>query len=268
MPHSLLRPGAHDREDRGACPAAAMMTSLAEHERCVRLKPAKFPGSLGHLPSRWHSRCQEVRELPGAKLSIESAVSVFGLEAKAKLSAIAAKGEPEDQLRNPREQLVAAMTELCGQARSKLTLIGESSLSELHTRPDFAVSYANALIGFIEVKAPGKGADPRKFKDPHDKAQWKKLAALPNLIYTDGNSFTLWRDGNRVGEVQRLDGGYRDLGGRSEAVARSTCAIRRFPQVVADPCHRHRVPPPPPAPAVREAARRASVPQVRRGRGL
>jgi N-6 DNA Methylase len=144
--------------------------------------------------------------VPAAKQSIESAVSVFGLEAKTKLSAIAAKGEPEDQLRNPLEQLVAAMTELCGQVRSKLTLIGESSLSELHTRPDFAVSYANALIGFIEVKAPGKGADPRRFKDPHDKAQWKKLAALPNLIYTDGNSFALWRDGSLVGQVQRLDG--------------------------------------------------------------
>ena len=141
-----------------------------------------------------------------AKPSIESAVSAFGLEAKAKLSAVAAKGQPEDQLRNPLEQLVAAMTELCGQVRSKLALIGESSLSELHTRPDFAVSYANALIGFIEVKAPGKGADPRRFKDPHDKAQWKKLAALPNLIYTDGNSFALWQDGNLVGEVQRLDG--------------------------------------------------------------
>ena len=70
------------------------------------------------------------------KLSIESAVSAFGLEAKVKLSAIAAKGEPEDQLRNPLEQLVAAMTELCGQVRSKLALIGESSLSELHTRPE------------------------------------------------------------------------------------------------------------------------------------
>jgi Type ISP C-terminal specificity domain/N-6 DNA Methylase len=68
------------------------------------------------------------------------------------------------------------------------------------------VSYGNALIGFIEVKAPGKGADPRKFKDAHDKAQWKKLAALPNLIYTDGNSFALWQDGDLVGKVQRLDG--------------------------------------------------------------
>ena len=36
--------------------------------------------------------------MPDAKLSIDSAVSAFGLAAKAKLSAIAAKGEPEDQL--------------------------------------------------------------------------------------------------------------------------------------------------------------------------
>ena len=48
--------------------------------------------------------------------------------------------------------------------------------------------------GFIELKAPGKGADPRKYKDPHDKA-WEKLHSLPNLIYTDGNAFSLWQDG-------------------------------------------------------------------------
>jgi hypothetical protein len=34
----------------------------------------------------------------------------------------------------------------------------------------------------IEVKAPGKGADPRKFSDPHDKEQWDKLKSLPNLM--------------------------------------------------------------------------------------
>ena len=140
------------------------------------------------------------------KLSIESAVSAFGLESKAKLSSVAAKGEPEDQLRNPLEQLFGAIAELSGLDRSKLALIGESSLAELHTRPDFAVSYSDALIGFVEVKAPGKGADPRKFKDPHDRTQWKKLAALPNLIYTDGNSFALWRSGDLIGMVQHLDG--------------------------------------------------------------
>ena len=39
--------------------------------------------------------------------------------------------------------------------------------------PDFAVTVHKALVGFIEVKAPGKGADPRKFdKDSHDGQQW------------------------------------------------------------------------------------------------
>jgi hypothetical protein len=28
----------------------------------------------------------------------------------------------------------------------------------------------NALVGFIEVKAPGNGADPHKFTDPHEPA--------------------------------------------------------------------------------------------------
>ena len=153
------------------------------------------------------------------KLSVESAVSAFGLEAKAKLSAVAAKGEPEDQLRNPLEQLFGAMADLCGLDRSKLALIGESSLSELHTRPDFAVSYSNVLIGFIEVKAPGKGADPRRFKDQHDRTQWKKLAVLPNLIYTDGNSFALWRDSNLVSAPQHLDGDIETSGAALKASA-------------------------------------------------
>jgi hypothetical protein len=44
--------------------------------------------------------------------------------------------------------------------------IGEASLADLKTRPDYAVTVHGALAGFIEVKAPGKGADPRRFKDP------------------------------------------------------------------------------------------------------
>jgi hypothetical protein len=145
-------------------------------------------------------------------LSLESAVSSFGRGAKTKLTAVAAKGAPEDQLRNPFEQLLGDLAELCGLDRNKLTLVGESSIAGLHIRPDFAISYANSLVGFIEVKAPGKGADPRKFKDPHDREQWKKLAALPNLIYTDGNAFSLWRSGELVGEIRRLVGDIETAG--------------------------------------------------------
>lgn len=84
--------------------------------------------------------------------------------------------------------------------------VGESSLAELQTRPDYAVSVRNALVGFVEVKAPGKGADPRRFRDRHDKAQWEKLKAIPNLVYTDGQSFSLWRYGELIGNIVNLDG--------------------------------------------------------------
>jgi hypothetical protein len=67
-------------------------------------------------------------------------------------------------------------------ATGQVVTVGESALGDLKTRPDYAVSVSNALVGFIEVKAPGKGADPRRFRDRHDKEQWDKLRAIPNLL--------------------------------------------------------------------------------------
>ncbi|MDE2850188.1 MAG: N-6 DNA methylase [Acidobacteriota bacterium] len=75
------------------------------------------------------------------------------------------------------------------------------TLSDIKTRPDYAVTCGNGLTGFIEVKAPGKGADPRRFRDPHDREQWTKLQTLPNLIYTDGSGFSLWRSGELAAQV-------------------------------------------------------------------
>jgi hypothetical protein len=96
-------------------------------------------------------------------------------------------------------------------------LVGETSMADLKTRPDYAVTVGNALVGFIEVKAPGKGADPRRFDDAHDKDQWSKLKSLPNLIYTDGNAFSLWRDGEIVGKVVQLEGDVETSGAKLEA---------------------------------------------------
>ena len=106
---------------------------------------------------------------------LRSAIAKFGAEAKAKLSNVAAAGEPEDQLRAPLEGLIADLAELCGFPRNALAAVGESSLSQLKTRPDYAITVRHALVGFMEVKAPGKGADPRRFKAAHDKEQWEKL---------------------------------------------------------------------------------------------
>ena len=146
------------------------------------------------------------------QLILQSAVAAFGAKAKAKLSNPGASGEPEDQLRAPFEQLLADLAELCSLPKTAVAAVGESSVSDLKTRPDYAVTVHQALVGFIELKAPGKGADPRKFKDPHDKAQWEKLHSLPNLIYTDGNAFSLWQDGELVDSVVTLIGDIESAG--------------------------------------------------------
>ena len=143
---------------------------------------------------------------------LAAAVSAFGAAAKKKLANRAVTGAPEDQLRSPLDALVKDLAELSRLPRGAVELVGESTLAHLSTRPDFAVTVRHALIGFIEVKAPGKGADPRKFTDEHDKKQWTKLKTLPNLVYTDGNAFSLWQNGELQGSVIRLDGDVESSG--------------------------------------------------------
>jgi hypothetical protein len=148
------------------------------------------------------------------KLTIGTAISNFGATAKAKLSNPAATGQPEDQIRGPFEQLLTDAATLAGFTAGAVVAVGESSVSHLKTRPDYAVTVQKALVGFIELKAPGKGADPRKFTDPHDKAQWNRLSSLPNLIYSDGNGFSLWQNGVLVGGIHHLDGDIESSGGK------------------------------------------------------
>jgi len=138
--------------------------------------------------------------------TLRSVMATFGAETAAKLNNVGASGEPENQLRSPFEKLVGDMAELSGLSREIVTTVGETSLGDLKTRPDYAVTVRSALVGFVEIKAPGKGADPRRFKDRHDKEQWAKLQSLPNLLYTDGNQFSLWRSGEPEGAVVRLIG--------------------------------------------------------------
>lgn len=163
---------------------------------------------------------------------LKAAISRFGADAKAKFSNPSATGEREDQLRGPLERLFGDLAELCGFKRDLVTPVGESSLSHLKTRPDYAITLRNVLVGFVEVKAPGKGADPRRFKG-HDKEQWEKLQSLPNLLYTDGNSFSLWQNGELVGSIVQLEGDVETSGAKlaapQELVARFDNFLRWEP---------------------------------------
>jgi hypothetical protein len=95
-----------------------------------------------------------------------------------------------------------------------VTAVGESALAHLGLRPDYAVTIAGALTGFVELKAPGKGADPRSFTTPHDRDQGRKLLSLPNVLFTDGNAFSLWQNGELVGKLLTLDGDIRSSGAK------------------------------------------------------
>lgn len=149
--------------------------------------------------------------------SLDAVVSRFGESAKKKLSNAATTGAPEDQLRAPFEQLLSDLTMLAGHKPEHVVAVGETSIADLKIRPDYSVTFSGALLGFVELKAPGKGADPRRFKDKHDKSLWERLRHLPNLIYTDGNAFSLWRDGELVGSVVRLQGDIETSGAQLSA---------------------------------------------------
>ncbi len=143
--------------------------------------------------------------------TLEDAVARFGADVKAKLNDPSATGDREDQLRGPLENLIADINALIGKAGEGIKAIGEVRLPDLMTRPDYAVT-RDGLIGFIEVKAPGKGSDPTAFPTKSaDRLQWEKLKSLPNILYTDGNGFTLWRDGRRVSSVY-MQGDIRTAG--------------------------------------------------------
>ncbi|OQY30210.1 MAG: hypothetical protein B6244_01210 [Candidatus Cloacimonetes bacterium 4572_55] len=135
------------------------------------------------------------------------ALENFSSQLTAKFSAYAA-GEPEDQLKSPVDQLLTAYGEL---GQKKLVLKGESTLAGRLGRPDFAAHHEQLPIGYIELKAPGKGANPALYKG-HDLNQWKRFKNVPNIIYTDGNQWALYQQGKLVGKRVRMDGDVRTDG--------------------------------------------------------
>ena len=66
-------------------------------------------------------------------------------------------------------------------------------------RPDYAITVDGVLTGYVELKAPGKNIDPASFsKKSHEYRQWQRLRNLPNLLYTNGTEWRLYRYGEPV----------------------------------------------------------------------
>lgn len=123
------------------------------------------------------------------------ALVTFAGSVREKLISVLA-GQPEDQLKTPVDILIRSLGAGIGRNLGIATEVGVDDIG----RPDMAVAVDGALTGHIELKKPGTGADPARFTG-HNAQQWRRFQELPNLIYTDGNAWSLYRSGQRVGAI-------------------------------------------------------------------
>lgn len=137
---------------------------------------------------------------------LREAVSKFGEECKLKL---AGPGDREAAIRTPLENLLRTAGERIG---VPAVFHDEVSDTERRVRPDYGVSVAGAITGYVEVKAPGHTIDPSQFTG-HNKLQWERQRDLPNLVYTNGTHWRLYLDEELLTEVV-LDGDLTTAGSK------------------------------------------------------
>ena len=136
-----------------------------------------------------------------SRASIHEVLRAFAASVTEKTGQIT-PGDPEDQLRAPFETFMAGAADALG---SKVVCTGEARLSDHLGRPDYAIHRNDLLAGYVELKAPGAGADGARFKG-HNREQFKRFSNIPNILYTDGNEWALYRRGKLERGVVRLSG--------------------------------------------------------------
>ena len=110
--------------------------------------------------------------------------------------------QPEDQLK----PLIGGLLKTAGAAyvNGVVDYRTEVLPDDVDGRPDLGITVDKLLIGHIELKAPGVGARPERFRGANGR-QWQRFKALPNLIYTDGSEWSLYRSGESSGRVKVAD---------------------------------------------------------------
>lgn len=106
--------------------------------------------------------------------------------------------QQEDQLKSPTGSLLSASgkefgLEVIPRFEAPVKGVG---------RPDIALDVGGLLCGYVELKAPEVNIRSLKGRD---KEQFKKFSSIPNLLYTNGSDWILYRDGEKASAV-RLSG--------------------------------------------------------------
>ncbi len=126
---------------------------------------------------------------PGDKASFFDSLQDFARSLSRSSSSMLG-GQPEDQLKAPVQELLRKFGAMVGTGVVSAT---EAPISGVG-RPDIAVGTNGLLGGYVELKAPGSGANAKKFTG-RNREQFMKFSFIPNLVYTDGNEWALYRHG-------------------------------------------------------------------------
>ena len=159
---------------------------------------------------------------PTERIPIHVALQEFADAVTAKMTQVT-PGEPEEQVRGP----FGTFMETAGQALGwRVVCTGETPLPDRLGRPDYAVHRNRLLAGYVELKAPGVGATATRFKG-HNRHQFNRFSAIPNILYSDGNEWALYRDGELVDKVVRISGEV-GVDGRKAVTAQNARSIERL----------------------------------------
>lgn len=135
-------------------------------------------GGVG-VPQQWD----------GAPDWLNEAVADFGEECKTKL---AGPGEREALIRSPLEAFVKTVGDYFNLSVSPQDEVRDADRA---VRPDYAMKVNGVITGYLEVKAPGVSVDTATYAAGHNKTQWERLRDVPNLLYSNGLEWWLYRDG-------------------------------------------------------------------------
>jgi len=152
--------------------------------------------------------------------AIHAALQKFADAVTVKMNALT-PGEPEDQLRGPFE---TCLDEIGKALAINVVCVGETRLAGRLGKPDYAILAAKLPAGYVELKAPGAGANTARFTG-HNARQAKRFAAIPNLLYCDGNEWGLYRNGEAVRRIVRLSGDVAADGAKAVTLA-DAAAVR------------------------------------------
>lgn len=122
--------------------------------------------------------------------------------ASVRRSAGAAGSLSEEVLTAPCRDLLSAAAAILG--AGEFTIVDKARVPGTGY-PDMSIFNGRGqVIAYVELKAPGKGADPELLTSEHDRRQWERYRLLDNILYTDGLDWSLYRQGSRRGRVFRL----------------------------------------------------------------